>query len=150
MLKFVEGENALISILKFLKPVSCHKLKRNLFVICCEKWKLYFRFNYIFLIACEVCMCMLLRKEWGVRVCGDVILFDFWCSFAEIFFKLPYWDFTKSEAVCDIYVRNLRVILMRFAVFLWYSVRWLYIFLCSFVVLVSPLHPPQKAKEDGR
>ena len=150
MLKFVEGENALISILKFLKPVSWHKLKRNLFVICCEKWQLYFRFNYIFLIACEVCMCMLLRKEWGVRVCGDVILFDFWCSFAEIFFKLPYWDFTKSEAVCDIYVRNLRVILMRFAVFLWYSVRWLYIFLCSFVVLVSPLHPPQKAKEDGR
>ena len=150
MLKFVEGENALISILKFLKPVSWHKLKRNLFVICCEKWKLYFRFNYIFLIACEVCMCMLLRKEWGVRVCGDVILFDFWCSFAEIFFKLPYWDFTKSEAVCDIYVRNLRVILMRFAVFLWYSVRWLYIFLCSFVVLVSPLRPPQKAKEDGR
>ena len=150
MLKFVEGENALISILKFLKPVSCHKLKRNLFVICCEKWKLYFRFNYIFLIACEVCMCMLLRKEWGVRVCGDVILFDFWCSFAEIFFKLPYWDFTKSEAVCDIYVRNLRVISMQFAVFLWYSVRWLYIFLCSFVVLVSPLHPPQKAKEDGR
>ena len=150
MLKFVKGENALISILKFLKPVSCHKLKRNLFVICCEKWQLYFRFNYIFLIACEVCMCMLLRKEWGVRVCGDVILFNFWCSFAEIFFKLPYWDFTKSEAVCDIYVRNLRVILMRFAVFLWYSVRWLYIFLCSFVVLVSPLHPPQKAKEDGR
>ena len=150
MLKFVKGENALISILKFLKPVSCHKLKRNLFVICCEKWQLYFRFNYIFLIACEVCMCMLLRKEWGVRVCGDVILFNFWCSFAEIFFKLPYWDFTKSEAVCDIYVRNLRVILMRFAVFLWYSVRWLYIFLCSFVVLVSPLRPPQKAKEDGR
>ena len=110
MLKFVVGENALISILKFLKPVSCHKLKRNLFVICCEKWKLYFRFNYIFLIACEVCMCMLLRKEWGVRVCGDVILFDFWCSFAEIFFKLPYWDFTKSEAVCDIYVRNFWVI----------------------------------------
>ena len=84
MLKFVEGENPLISILKFLKPVSCHKLKINLFVICCEKWKLYFRFNYIFLIACEVLMCMLLRKEWGIRVCGDMILFDFWCSFAEI------------------------------------------------------------------
>ena len=150
MLKFVEGENALISILKFLKPVSCHKLKRNLCVICCEKWKLYFRFNYIFLIACEVLMCMLLRKEWGIRVCGDMILFDFWCSFAEIFFKLPYWDFTKPEAVCDIYVRNFRVISMQFAVFLWYSVRWLYIFLCSFVVLVSPLRPPQKAKEDGR
>lgn len=38
MLKFVEGENPLISILKFLKPaVSCHKLKIYLFVICCEK-----------------------------------------------------------------------------------------------------------------
>ena len=37
MLKFVEGENPLISILKFLKPVSCHKLKLYLFVICCEK-----------------------------------------------------------------------------------------------------------------
>ena len=29
---------------------------------------------------------MLLRKEGGVRVCGDVILLDFWCSFAEIIF----------------------------------------------------------------
>ena len=136
MLKFVEGENPLISILKFLKPVSCHKLKINLFVICCEKWKLYFRFNYIFLIACEVCMCMLLRKEWGVRVCGDVILFDFWCSFAEIFFKLPYWDFTKPEAVCG----NFN------AVFLHYFGRCLYVFLCSFVVLMSPLCFPLPRK----
>ena len=87
------GENPLISILTFLKPVnSCHKLKINLFVICCEKNKEYFldSHNYIFLIACEVLMCMLLRKEGGVTVCGDVILLDFWCSFAEIFFKLLY------------------------------------------------------------
>ena len=32
-----------------------------------------FRFNYIFLVACEVLMCVLLRKEGGIRVCSDVI-----------------------------------------------------------------------------
>ena len=59
MLKFVEGGNPLISILKFLKAVnSCHKLKINLFVICCEKNKNYFSdsINYIFLTAYEVLM----------------------------------------------------------------------------------------------
>lgn len=42
--------------------------------MCCEKNNFFFfRFNYIFLIACEVLMCMLLRKEGGVRVCSDEI-----------------------------------------------------------------------------
>ena len=122
------------------------QIKKKSFCYMLWKMKTIFQIQLYFLIACEVCMCMLLRKEWGVRVCGDVILFDFWCSFAEIFFKLPYWDFTKSEAVCDIYVRNFWVISMRFAVFLWYSVGWLYIFLCSFVVLVSPLRPPWESQ----
>lgn len=47
MLKFVEGGNPLISILKFLKPVNlCHKVKINLFVICC--YLLFFRFNKLY------------------------------------------------------------------------------------------------------
>ena len=38
--------------------------------------------------------------------------------------------------------RNFRVISMRFAVFLRYSVRYLHVFLCGFAVLVPPLRPP--------
>ena len=37
--------------------------------------------------------------------------------------------------------RNFRVISMRFAVFLCYSVRYLHVFLCGFAVLVPPLRP---------
>ena len=38
--------------------------------------------------------------------------------------------------------RNFGVILMRFEVFLSYSVQCLYVYLCSFVVFIPPLHPP--------
>ena len=46
---------------------------------------------------------------------------------------------TKRFAV----FRNFRVISMRFAVFLCYSVRYLRVFLCGFAVLVPHLRPPQ-------
>ena len=151
MLKFVEGENPLTSVLKFLKPVSSHELKINLFVRCCEKWKLYFRFNYIFLIACEVCMCMLLRKEWGVRVCGDVILFNFWSVLQKFFLKLPYWDFTEPEAVCDIYIRNFRVISMRFSYVILCGV---YTYFCAVLWCscppYAPLRKPKKMADGVR
>ena len=42
--------------------------------------------------------------------------------------------------------RNFRVISMRFAVFLCYSVRYLYVFLCGFAVFVPPLRPPSMTK----
>ena len=38
--------------------------------------------------------------------------------------------------------RNFGVILMRFEVFLSYSVQCLYVYLCSFAVFIPPLHPP--------
>ena len=48
MLKFVEGENPLISILKFLKPVSCHKLKINLKLLYAVKNENYISDSIIF------------------------------------------------------------------------------------------------------
>ena len=45
---------------------------------------------------------------------------------------------TKRFAV----FKNFRVISMRFAVFLCYSVRCLYVILCAFVVFVPTLRPP--------
>ena len=34
-------------------------------------------------------------KEWGVRVCGDAVLLDFWCRYAEILFGVAVFGFTK-------------------------------------------------------
>ena len=60
--------------------------------------------------------------------------------FAVIFIFLLWFYKTKRFAV---FYRNFRVISMRFAVFLCYSVRYLRVFLCSFAVLVPPLRPLQ-------
>ena len=43
--------------------------------------------------------------------------------------------------------RNFRVISLRFAVFLCYSVRCLYVILCGFAVFVPPLRPALPYKE---
>ena len=51
---------------------------------------------------------------------------------------LRYCGFTKRFAVLG----NSRVISMRFAVFLCYSVRYLRVLLGGFAVLVPPLTPP--------
>ena len=79
-------------------------------------------------------------KEWGVRVCGDAVLLDFWCRFAEILFEVAVLRLYKTKQFPEL--RNLRVILMRFVVFSCYSVRCLYAFLCGFAVFVSPLRHP--------
>ena len=60
-----------------------------------------------------------------MRFCGD------------FYFKLRFYK-TKRFAV----IRNFRVISTRFAGFLCYSVRYLYVFLCGFAVFVPPLRPP--------
>ena len=69
----------------------------------------------------------------NVRVCIDAVL---WKCFNQVavlrFYK------TKQFAV----FRNFRVISMRFAVFLCYSVLCLYVFLCGFAVFVLRLRPP--------
>lgn len=33
--------------------------------------------------------------EWGVRICGEAVLFDFRCVFARTYFKLRYCGFAK-------------------------------------------------------
>ena len=79
-----------------------------------------------------------------------------WCDFARFlvqfcrnFFLSCRIEILQNQAVCDIYIINFGVISMRFAVFLCYSVRCLYVFVRSFVVLVSPLRfpPPRKPKK---
>ena len=54
-------------------------------------------------------------KEWGVRVCGDAVLRDFWYRYAEILFEVVVLRFYKTKWFPEL--RNFRVILMRFAVF---------------------------------
>ena len=78
-------------------------------------------------------------KEWGVRVCGDAVLLDFWCRYAEILFEVGILRFYKTKRFPEL--RNFRVILMRFAVFSCYFVPCLYAFLRGFEVFVSPLRP---------
>ena len=60
-----------------------------------------------------------------VRFCGNLS------------FKLRYWGFTKPSGFAVF--RNFRVIFMRFAVFLCYSVRCLEVILCDLAVFVPPL-----------
>ena len=38
-------------------------------------------------------------NERDVRVGSDAVLLDFWCGFAEIFFKSRYWGFTKPSGL---------------------------------------------------
>ena len=63
---------------------------------------------------------------------------DFWSGFQGTFILIYK---TKGFAV----FRNLRVISMQFAVFLCYSVRCLYEFLCDFSIFVPPFLPPPHA-----
>lgn len=46
--------------------------------------------------------------------------------------------------MCFAVLRNFLVISIQFAVFLCYSVPWLYVFLCSFALFVPPLPPLHK------
>ena len=39
---------------------------------------------------------------WGVRVCSDVALLDFWCGFAEIFILRCSIVVLQNEAICGI------------------------------------------------
>ena len=43
-------------------------------------------------------------KERRVRVCGDAVLLDFWCSFAEIFIlsRVAGIAVLQNQAVCGI------------------------------------------------
>ena len=68
----------------------------------------------------------------GLRWCGFVRFLVRFCG--NIYVKLRYYDFTKPS--------GLRVISMRFAVFLCYSVRCLFVILFGFAIFVPPLRPP--------
>ena len=79
--------------------------------------------------------------EGGVRVCGDAALLDFWCGFLRKSFILRRGNaVSQNQAVCGF--RNVRVILLRFAVFFCYSVQCLYVILCGFAVFKPPLCRP--------
>ena len=64
----------------------------------------------------------------------------FWCGFAGILFLVAILQFYKTRWF--VVFRNFRVISMWFAVFLCYSVWYLYVIQCSFVVFLPPLCPP--------
>ena len=68
----------------------------------------------------------------GLRWCGFIRFLVRFCG--NIYVKLLYHDFTKPS--------SLRVISMRFAVFLCYSVRCLFVILCCFAIFVPALRPP--------
>ena len=74
----------------------------------------------------------------GLRWCGFArFLVRFCCDF---YFKLRYCGFPKPSGLhC---LEKFRVISMRFEVFLCYSVRYLYVFLCRFEVFVPLYAPP--------
>ena len=65
----------------------------------------------------------------------------FWCGFAGILFLVAILQFYKTRRWFVVF-RNFRVISMWFAVFLCYSVWYLYVIQCSFVVFLPPLCPP--------
>ena len=77
--------------------------------------------------------------EWGVRVCGDAVLLDFWCRYAEILFEVGILRFYKTKRFPEL--RNFRVIFMRFAVFSCYPVGCLYRISVRFCGIRIPLTP---------
>ena len=71
----------------------------------------------------------------------------FWCGFAGILFLVAILQFYKTRWF--VVFRNFRVISMWFAVFLCYSVWYLYVIQCSFVVFLPPLCPPPLPSSNG-
>ena len=67
-----------------------------------------------------------------VRVCGDEVLLDFGCDFAEILILMCCIAFLQNQAVC-------RFLMLFCAVFIRISMR-----LCS---VCTPLHPPLGGQE---
>ena len=85
----------------------------------------------------------------GGRVCGVAVLLDFKYGFADIFIsplKLRYSVFTKPSGLR--YLEIVWKISMRFAVFLCYSVRCLYVIMCGFAIFLPPLRTP-RIREGG-
>ena len=72
----------------------------------------------------------------------------FWCGFAGILFLVAILQFYKTRWFFVVF-RNFRVISMWFAVFLCYSVWYLYVIQCSFVVFLPPLCPPPLPSSNG-
>ena len=88
-------------------------------------------------------------KGGGGRVCGVAVLLDFKYGFADIFIsplKLRYSVFTKPSGLR--YLEIVWKISMRFAVFLCYSVRCLYVIMCGFAIFLPPLRTP-RIREGG-
>ena len=75
-----------------------------------------------------------LRKE------GDGVLDNFWCHFEEILISTFSIVVSQNQAVCGL-CKYFWLILMQFQFFLCYSVWCLYVYLCRFAVLPSPLCP---------
>ena len=75
------------------------------------------------------------KGKWkGLRWYGFA---QFFVQFAEIFFLSCGIAVLQNQAVLGVF-RNFGVISMRFVVFLCYSVRCLYEFLCGFAVIEPP------------
>ena len=74
------------------------------------------------------------RGRKGLRSCGFA---QFLVRFAEIFFLSCGIAVLQNQAVFAVF-RNFGVISMRFVVFLCYSVRCLYEFLCGLAVIEPP------------
>ena len=76
-------------------------------------------------------------NERDVRVGSDAVLLNFWCGFAEFFFKVTVLRFYKTK---------------RFAVFrkfLVISLRFSYVILCGLGISTSPYAPLLNGKPQG-
>ena len=85
-----------------------------------------------------------LRNEGGARICGEVVLVNFWCHFEETLISIFSIAVSQNQAVCGLF-KYFWLISMQFQFsYSYYSVWCLYVYLCHFVVMPSPLCPLQR------
>ena len=70
---------------------------------------------------------------------GDAVLDNFWCHFEEILISIFSIAVSQNQAVCGLF-KYFWLISMQFQFsYNYYSVWCLYVYLCRFAVLPSPL-----------
>ena len=79
-----------------------------------------------------------LRNEGGARICGEVVLVNFWCHVQETLISIFSIAVSQNQAVCGLF-NYFWLISIQFQFSYNYYFAWcLYVYLCRFAVLPSP------------
>ena len=89
---------------------------------------------------CPLCE---MNQEGSLRVCSDVVLFDFWCGFADIFILTCSTAVIQNQAVCGTYMQKFSGNFNAVCSFLKYFILCCVynVFLCSFALFIPPYFP---------